>query len=46
VVLCGNVVFSVKVLRTVSLMLTGTENVNGDRILLYNCREQIVWFVW
>jgi hypothetical protein len=41
-----NVVFSVKVWRTVSLMWTGTERVKGDRIVLYNCREQIVWFVW
>jgi hypothetical protein len=44
--LCGNVVFSVEVWRTVSLMWTGTESVKGDRIVLYNFGEQIVWFVW
>jgi hypothetical protein len=43
---CGIVLFSVKVWRTVILMWTGTEIVNGDRIVLYNCREQIVWCVW
>jgi hypothetical protein len=40
------VVFSVTVWGTVSLMWTGTESVKGDRIVLYNCRGQIVWGVW
>jgi hypothetical protein len=43
---CGNVVFSDKVWRTVRLMWTGTESVKGDRIVLYNCRQKIVWCVW
>jgi hypothetical protein len=43
--LCGNVVFRVKVKRTVILMCTGTEIVKGDRIVLYICTEQIVWVV-
>jgi hypothetical protein len=43
---CGNVVFSVTVWRAVSLMWTGTESVKGDRIVLYNFGEQIVWVVW
>jgi hypothetical protein len=43
---CGNVVFSVKVWGTVSLMCTGTESVKGNRIVLYSCGEQIVWDVW
>jgi hypothetical protein len=41
-VVCCNVVFSVKVWRKVSLMWTGSESVNGDMIVLYNCREQIL----
>jgi hypothetical protein len=43
---CGNVLFSVTELGAVSLMWTGTESVKGDRIVLYNYREQIVWCVW
>jgi hypothetical protein len=38
---CGNVVFSVTVWRTVSLMWTGTESVKGDRIVLY--RNYVKW---
>jgi hypothetical protein len=44
--MCGNVVFSVKVWGTVSLMWTGTEGVKGEMIVLYSCGEEIVWFVW
>jgi hypothetical protein len=44
-VVCCIVVLSVKVWRKVSLMWTGSESVKGDRIVLYNCREQIVWVV-
>jgi hypothetical protein len=36
----------VLVLRTVSLMWSGTDCVKGDRNVLYNCREQIFWCVW
>jgi hypothetical protein len=36
-------VFSVKLWGTVILMWSGTESVKGDRIVLVNCREQIVW---
>jgi hypothetical protein len=42
---CGNVVFNVKVRRTVRLMWTGTESVKWDRIVLYSCRGLIVWGV-
>jgi hypothetical protein len=42
---CVNVVFSVTVWRTVSLMRTGTESVKGDRIVLYNFGEQRVCVV-
>jgi hypothetical protein len=43
---CVNVVFSFTVWGTESLMWTGTESVEGDRIKLYNCREQIAWGEW
>jgi hypothetical protein len=38
-------VFSVTVRGRVSIMWTGTESVKGDRIVMYNCGEQIVWLV-
>jgi hypothetical protein len=34
VCVCVNIVFVVTVWRTVSLMWTGSESVNGDRIVL------------
>jgi hypothetical protein len=43
---CGNVVFSIKVWGTEILMWTVNENVKGDRFVLYNCRDLIVWCVW
>jgi hypothetical protein len=42
---CGNVLFSVTVWRTVIVMRTDTECVKGDRIVLYNFRDKIVWGV-
>jgi hypothetical protein len=44
--LCGNVVFRVRVWGILILMWTSTENVKGDRVVLYNCGEQIGWGVW
>jgi hypothetical protein len=34
---CGNMLFSVKVWRTVNLMLNGNESVTIYRIMLYIC---------
>jgi hypothetical protein len=38
-------VFSVTVRGIVSLMWTATNSVKGDRVVLYNCGEQIICVV-
>jgi hypothetical protein len=42
--MCGNVVFSVTVRRTVILMWTSTEGVNGYRIVVQNLENRYCGF--